>query len=79
MSVKNPNIMGIIHNSILLVDACCAEAAGMVVIFCMTYIETPTRIGNTRNIGLFCAVFARFSPKNWPFSGTDWWASGSHV
>ena len=63
----------------MLVDACCAEAEGMVVIFCMTYIETPTRIGKTRGSGLFDAVSARFSPRNWPLSGTDWWASGSQV
>lgn len=62
--MKNPNITGIIHSSIRFVDSCWAEPDGMVVIFCMTYMETPTRIGKTRGRGLFCAVSARFRPRN---------------
>lgn len=55
----------------MLVDSCCAEPDGIVVIFCMTYMETPTRMGRTRGRGLFFAVSARFRPRNCPFSGTD--------
>ena len=43
--VKNPNIKGIIHSIMRLVDACRASATGMVVIFCMRNMETPTRTG----------------------------------
>ena len=49
--MKNPNIAGIIHNIILLVDAWRSSAVGMVVIFCMTHIDTPTRIGITNGVG----------------------------
>ena len=45
--VKNPNISGIIHSIIRLVDACLASIDGIVVIFCISHIETPTRIGRT--------------------------------
>ena len=55
MSVKNPNISGIIHNIILLVDACRASAEGIVVIFCMTHMDDPTRIGITNGDGSGCA------------------------
>jgi len=45
--VKNPNINGIIHNIIRLVDCCLASADGMVVIFCMSHMEAPTNTGIT--------------------------------
>jgi hypothetical protein len=45
--VKNPNISGIIQSIIRLVDACLGSALGMVVIFCMSHMETPTRTGNS--------------------------------
>ena len=44
--VKNPNMMGIIHNIILLVDCCCGVADGMVVIFCITHMDAPTSTGS---------------------------------
>lgn len=49
--MKNPNIAGIIQSIILLVDACLSSAVGIVVIFCMTHIDTPTRIGMTNGVG----------------------------
>lgn len=49
--MKKPNIAGIIHSIILLVEACLSSAVGMVVIFCMTHIDTPTRIGITNGVG----------------------------
>ena len=51
--VKNPNIRGIIHNIMRLVDCCLGSAAGMVVIFCMRNIDAPTSTGSTgRRSGL---------------------------
>ena len=49
--VKNPNMAGIIHSIILFVDAWRSSAVGIVVIFCMTHIETPTRTGMTNGVG----------------------------
>lgn len=40
--VKKPNMMGIIHSIILLVDSWRESMAGGVLIFCMTHVETPT-------------------------------------
>ena len=51
LSVKNPNMIGSIHSIILLVDSCCELAAGMVVIFCISHIDPPTRTGNRRLYG----------------------------
>ena len=45
--VKKPNINGIIHNIIRLVDCCLASADGMVVIFCMSHMEAPTSTGRS--------------------------------
>ena len=44
--VKNPNISGIIHSIIRLVEACLGSTDGMLVIFCMRNIDTPTRTGS---------------------------------
>ena len=52
--VKNPNIMGIIHSIMRLVDACLGSADGMVVVFCMRNMDTPTRMGR-RGVGSGCA------------------------
>ena len=62
--VKNPNMIGIIHNIILLVDACRSSIAGMVVIFCISHMDTPTRIGMMGESGS-----ARFIHKNSLFIG----------
>ena len=43
--MKNPNITGIIQSINRLVEACLGSAAGMVLIFCMRNIDTPTRTG----------------------------------
>jgi hypothetical protein len=43
--VKNPNISGIIHNIILFVEACLGSTEGIMVIFCISHIEAPTKIG----------------------------------
>jgi len=44
---KKPNISGIIHSIILFVEACLSSIAGIVVIFCINHIDTPTIIGKT--------------------------------
>ena len=49
--MKNPNITGIIHSIILLVEAWRSSAVGMVVIFCMIHMDTPTRTGITNGVG----------------------------
>ena len=49
--MKNPNIAGIIHSIIRFVDAWRSSAVGIVVIFCMTHMETPTRTGITNGVG----------------------------
>ncbi len=51
LRVKKPNIAGIIQSMIRLVEAWRSSAVGMVVIFCMTHMEAPTRIGMTTGEG----------------------------
>ena len=62
--VKNPNISGIIHSIIRLVDACLGSAAGIVLIFCIRNMDPPTRTGRRGGKGLFEAVSARSNHKN---------------
>ena len=45
--VKKPNIIGIIHSIILLVDAWRGSADGIVVVFCIRNMDKPTRTGIT--------------------------------
>ena len=49
--VKKPNMMGIIQSIILLVCACRGSAEGMVVVFCIRNMDTPTRMGITGESG----------------------------
>ena len=72
--VKNPNISGIIHSIMRLVDCCLASAAGMVVIFCMKNMDAPTRTGR---IGVGSGR-ARSSQRNELFMGMTLWTHGSH-
>ena len=72
--VKNPNINGIIHNIMRLVDACLESAAGMVVSFCMSHIETPTSMGRT-GVG---SGAPRSNHRNELFSGIASCTLGSH-
>ena len=51
LSVKKPNMAGIIHSMIRLVEACRSSAVGIVVIFCMTHMDAPTRIGIMKGEG----------------------------
>ncbi len=72
-NVKNPNISGIIHSIIRFVDACLGSAAGIMVIFCMAHMDTPTRMG--RSIGLGTA---RSRPRNVLSMGIAPLTMGSH-
>ena len=65
--MKNPNITGIIHSSMRFVESCCGDADGIVVIFCNTYIDTPTRSGRMIGEG---SGNARSIHKKRPFSET---------
>ena len=65
-------MIGIIHSSILLVESCCGDVEGMVVIFCMTNIETPTRTGRMMGDG---SGRARSIHRKRPLRGTASWAS----
>ena len=72
--VKNPNISGIIHSIMRLVDSCLASIAGIVVIFCISHIDAPTRTGMT-GVGSLCP---RFIQRNWVSRGMDAFTQGSH-
>ena len=57
------------------VESCCGDVEGIVVIFCMTNIDTPTNTGRTMRVG---SGIAKSSPKKSPFIGTALWTDGSH-
>ena len=65
--VKNPNISGIIHNIMRLVDCCLGSADGIVVTFCISHIDKPTSIGR---IGVGSGA-PRSSHRNEASSGTS--------
>ncbi len=46
-NVNTPNMMGSIQSIIRLVDSCFGSAEGRVLIFCMSHMDTPTRMGNS--------------------------------
>jgi hypothetical protein len=73
--VKNPNITGIIHNIIRFVESWVGDVEGIVVIFCITNIDTPTNTGRTIFVG---SGTAKSSPKKSPFNGTALCTEGSH-
>ena len=72
--VKKPNINGIIHSIMRLVDSALASAAGMVVIFCIRNIEPPTRTGSN---GVRSGN-ARSNHRNELSSGIASFTRGSH-
>ena len=76
--MKNPNISGIIHSMSLAVDSCWGVEDGVAVIFCITHIEPPTRIGRSSGAGFSLEYRARSSHRNVPSSGTTSWTGGSH-
>jgi hypothetical protein len=68
--VNTPNIIGIIHSIIRLVDSCCGEVAGIEDIFCINHIDPPTKIGKSGAAGLLIENSAKFSHRKVPSSGT---------
>ena len=65
--VRNASMRGIIHNSMLLVEACLASVVGIIVIFCWTHVEAPTSSGIMMGEG---SGSPRFIHKKSAFSGT---------
>ncbi len=66
-SVKKPNIRGIIHNIMRLVEACRSSIAGIVVIFCCAHVEAATKMGMIKGEG---SGLARSSHKKSLSRGT---------
>lgn len=77
--VKKPNIKGIIHNIILLVEDWRGSAVGIVVIFCCTHIDAPTRTGRMGEVKGLESGRPRLSQRKRLFSGTSSCTQGSHV
>ena len=78
MSVNTPNMPGMSHSIMRFVDSACGVVAGMVVIFCITNMETPTSTGSRNGRGLALEYSARSRNRNVPSSGTASWTMGSH-
>ena len=73
--MKNPNMAGIIQSMILLVEAWRSSAVGIVVIFCMTHMDAPTRIGMMKGDG---SGVARSIQRKLLSMGITLWTCGSH-
>ena len=72
--VKKPNIIGIIQSIIRLVCAWRGSAEGMVVVFCIRNMDTPTRTGITGSE----SGCARSSHRNELLMGMTSFTPGSH-
>jgi len=73
--VKKPNMMGSIHNIIRFVDSWLGDVAGVMLIFCMKNIETPTRIGSTMTEGSGLAKSSHRNPEDRGMMSCTIWAS----
>jgi hypothetical protein len=76
LSVKKANMNGNIHCIMRWVDCWLGSAVGMVLIFCNTHMETPTRTGSTgEGLGI-----ARSSHRKWLLRGISWsmFTKGNH-
>ena len=71
--VKKPNIIGIIQSIMRFVCACRGSAEGMVVVFCIRNMDTPTRMGRAMGSGS-----ARFSHRKALLMGMTSLTPGSH-
>lgn len=78
MRVKTPNMPGMSQSIMRLVDSCCGVVEGMVVIFCITNMETPTSTGRRNGRGFELEYSARLRNRKVPSSGTASWTMGSH-
>ena len=78
--MKKPNMKGIIHSIILLVDSVRGSIEGMAVIFCCAHMEAPTSTGMRTVIRKPCLLTSRprSSPRNDRFRGTSVSTKGSH-
>ncbi len=74
--MKKPNMTGIIHSIILLVEAWRSSAVGIAVIFCMTHMEIPTRTGITNGVG---SGSARSIQRKLLLIGITPWTLGSQT
>lgn len=74
LSVKKPNIAGIIQSIMRLVDAWRSSAVGIVVIFCITNMDAPTRTGMTNGDG---SATAKSIHRKRLSSGITLWTCGS--
>ncbi len=68
-------MIGIIHSIMRLVDSWRASAAGIVVIFCIRNIDSPTSTGSIIGDG---SAEARSSHRKRLLMGTTAWTGGSH-
>ena len=78
--MKKPNMKGIIHSIIRLVDSVRGSIEGMAVIFCCAHMEAPTSTGISTVIRNPCLLTSRprSSPMNDRFNGTSVSTNGSH-
>lgn len=74
--VNTPNMPGMSQSIMRFVDSCCGVVEGMVVIFCMTNMETPTSTGRRKGMGLALEYSARLSQRKLPSRGTASWTMG---
>jgi len=65
---------GIIHSIILFIDACFGSVDPLVIIFCCTHIEPPTRMGRSTLEG---SGSERSSHRKPLFSGIASWTPGT--
>ena len=72
-NVKNPNIIGSIHNMIWLVDCCFGSVGRLMVVFCVSHMVPPTRTGSKMLIGGVCVETrpTRSMPRKSELRGTD--------
>lgn len=80
--MKKPNMNGIIHSSMRLVDCWRGSALRGELIFCITHMEPPTSTANKympneapKNES---GDVDKSSPKNMLFKGTTWCTADSH-
>ena len=75
--MKKPNMKGIIHKSMRLVDCWRGSALRGELIFCMTHMEPPTSTA-MKYVATDLSATARSRPRNRLSSGTTWWTTDSH-
>ncbi len=73
-NVINPKKIGIIHSIMRFWEDCLASVDGIVVIFCVSHVEAPTRTGI---IGVGSGR-ARSNQRNELLKGMFWVTNGTH-